>query len=79
MHAEGATRARQISADDGPPDQAPKKRGNLAATLNPLLEPRLPVGQPGRPKGTSNYEWTPETDNLLIELAGNGALRRQSA
>jgi hypothetical protein len=50
------------------PGDAPKKRGNLAATLNPLLEPRLPAGQPGRPKGTSNYEWTPETDSLLIDL-----------
>lgn len=60
--------ARRNSTDDVLAGRAPKKRGNLAATLNPLLEPRLPVGQPGRPKGTSNYEWTPETDSLLTEL-----------
>jgi len=38
------------------------------ATLNPLLEPRLSPGQPGRRRGVSNYEWTPETDRLLVEL-----------
>jgi hypothetical protein len=68
MHAQGAVQAKRISADDGLPDHALKKRGNLAATLNPLLEPRLQVGQPGRPKGTSDYEWTAETDSLLTEL-----------
>lgn len=50
------------------PKQKAKKRGNLAATLDPLLDPRLSAGRPGRPKGASNYEWTPETDKLLIEL-----------
>jgi hypothetical protein len=68
MHAQEAAQAKQCSPDDGVPGHALKKRGNLAATLNPLLEPRLPAGQPGRPKGTSNYEWTPETDSLLTEL-----------
>ena len=68
MHAQGATQAIRSSADDGVPGDAPKKRGNLAATLNPILEPRLPAGQPGRPRGTSNYEWTQETDSLLIDL-----------
>ena len=46
----------------------PKKRGNLAATLDPLLDPRLPAGRPGRPKGAVNYEWAPETDKLLVDL-----------
>ena len=44
-----------------------KKRGNLGATLDPLLEPRLAVGHPGRPKGARNYIWTPEADKLLAE------------
>lgn len=55
-------------ADDSTSNRVSKKRGNLAATLDQMLEPRLPPGKPGRPKGTSNYEWTPETDNLLAEL-----------
>src|ERR1035441_6304957 len=54
--------------DDIQPDHAAKKRGNLAATLDPLLEPRLAAGQPGRPRGVGNYEWTPEADGLLIEI-----------
>jgi hypothetical protein len=45
-----------------------KKRGSLAATLDPLLDPRLSPGRAGRPKGVGNYEWTPEIDNLLREL-----------
>jgi hypothetical protein len=49
----------------------PKKRGNLAATLDRTLEPRRSAGQPGRTKGASNYEWTPETDKLLIELCAS--------
>jgi hypothetical protein len=65
---QGARAKRSSIADDIQPDHAPKKRGNLAATLDPLLQPRLPAGQPGRPKGASNYEWTPETDSLLVEL-----------
>jgi hypothetical protein len=65
---QGAQAKRSSIADDIQPDHEPKKRGNLAATLDPLLQPRLAAGQPGRPKGASNYEWTPETDNLLVEL-----------
>ena len=65
---QGTQAKRSSIADDIQPDHAPKKRGNLAATLDPLLQPRLPAGQPGRPKGASNYEWTPETDSLLVEL-----------
>src|SRR5690349_16850074 len=45
-----------------------KKRGNLAATLDPLLEPRLALGRRGRPKGARNYTWTPERDKLLVEI-----------
>jgi hypothetical protein len=59
---------REEGADDSTSNHAPKKRGNLAATLDQDLEPRLSPGQPGRRKGTSNYEWTPETDKLLTEL-----------
>ena len=55
------------------PDQQPlkpqsKARGNLAATLDPLLRPRRSPGSIGRPRGARNYEWTPETDQLLIEM-----------
>ena len=58
------------------PNHAPKKRGDLAATLDPLLEPRRSAGQPGRTRGVSNYEWTPETDRLLAELcAKRGAAK----
>ncbi|MFN7998440.1 MAG: hypothetical protein U0Q18_32765 [Bryobacteraceae bacterium] len=49
----------------------PRKRGNLAATLDPLLDPRLSPGRPGRPNGVRNYEWTPEIDNLLRELCAS--------
>ena len=59
---------RDEEGDDGRPNHAPKKRGNLAATLDPLLEPRYSAAQPGRPKGASNYEWAPETDRLLVDL-----------
>ena len=55
-------------ADDSTSSRPSKKRGSLATTLDQELEPRLPPGQPGRPKGTSNYEWTPEIDRLLVEL-----------
>lgn len=65
---EGTLAKRSSMADDNQPDQAPKKRGNLAATLDPLLEPRLSAGRPGRPKGSGNYEWTPEADRLLMDL-----------
>ena len=65
---QGTQAKRSSMADDIQPDHAPKKRGNLAATLDPLLEPRLAAGQPGRPMGVGNYEWTPEADGLLIEM-----------
>ena len=68
MRAPEETQAERRSADDSQPNHAPKKRGNLAATLDPLLEPRRSAGQPGRPKGVRNYEWTPETDRLLADL-----------
>jgi len=45
-----------------------KTRGNLAATLDPQLRPRRSPGQIGRPKGSPNFEWTPEIDRLLVEL-----------
>jgi hypothetical protein len=68
-----------VETRGAPPDNIPpsqKRRGNLAATLYPLLEPRRPVGRPGRPKGVSNYEWTPEIDQLLIEYSAKwGAAR----
>jgi len=54
--------------DDSTSNRPSKKRGNLSETLDRELEARLPPGQPGRPKGTTNYEWTPETDKLLVEL-----------
>jgi len=44
-----------------------RKRGDLNETLNRTLEPRLPPGRPGRPKGSRNYEWTPEIDRILEE------------
>src|ERR1039458_6074771 len=65
---QGTQAKRSSMADDIQPDHAPKKRGNLAATLDPLMEPRLAAGQPGRPMGVGNYEWTPEADGLLIEM-----------
>src|ERR1035438_415651 len=68
MHAQEGAQGERGSADDYRADHAPKKRGDLTATLNPLLEPRLSPGQPGRRRGVSNYEWTPETDRLLLEL-----------
>jgi hypothetical protein len=69
FHDQEGTRAERSSmADDSQADRSPKKRGNLAATLDPLLEPRLSAGRPGRPKGSGNYEWTPEADGLLMEL-----------
>src|SRR5215475_9058187 len=43
--------------------------GRLAETLERILEPRIPPGKPGRPKGAPNYEWTPEMDRLLAEFA----------
>jgi hypothetical protein len=53
-----------------------KKRGNLAATLDPLLKPRRGAKRLGRPNGSSNYEWTPEADKLLADLcAKRGAAK----
>ena len=60
--------ARSEEVDDSTSNRPPKKRGDLSATLDQELEPRLPPGKAGRPKGTSNYEWTPETDRLLVDL-----------
>ena len=63
-------------ADDSPSNRPSKRRGNLGATLDQELEPRLPPGKPGRPKGTNNYEWAPEIDRLLVELcAKSGATK----
>lgn len=45
-----------------------KKKGSLAANLDPLLAPRLASGQAGRPKGSTNYEWTSEADRTLTDL-----------
>ena len=76
MHDHEGALAKGGSPNIGQPVHAPKKRGNLAATLDPLLRPRRLAGQPGRPKGTNNYEWTPETDKLLAELcAKRGAAK----
>ena len=50
------------------PTRARKKKGSLGATMDPLLVPRLSPGQPGRPKGSANYEWTAEADGLLADL-----------
>jgi hypothetical protein len=67
----------RLAADSGGGGSAAnrrlKKRGNLAATLDPLLAPRTSRRQPGRPRGVNNYEWTPEIDKLLIELCANGS------
>jgi hypothetical protein len=60
--------ADQPAAKTGPPARQRKKKGSLAAELDPLLTPRLAPGQPGRPKGSANHEWTPEADRTLIEL-----------
>ena len=46
--------ARSEDADDSTSNRPSKKRGNLSATLDRELEARLPPGQPGRPKGTTN-------------------------
>jgi hypothetical protein len=66
---QGTQAERSLIEGDIQPVNAPKKRGDLAATLDRDLEPRRSPGQSGRPKGTGNYEWSPETDKLLIELS----------
>ena len=69
MHAPEERQAKRSSGDDNQPNHvSKKKRGNLSATLDPLLAPRRPAGQPGRQVGVSRYEWTPETDKLLVDL-----------
>src|SRR5207237_2373225 len=68
MHTQKGAQTKQSSEDDRQPNNAPRRRGNLAATLDPLLEPRRSAGKRGRPKGASNYEWAPETDRLLVDL-----------
>ena len=50
------------------PRAGSKTRGNLAVTLDPQLRPRRSAGRMGRPKGSRNFEWTPEIDGLLVEL-----------
>ncbi len=57
-----------VGASGSDTGRQPKKRGDLAATLDPLLKPRRAAGHPGRPRGAVNYQWTPETDRLLVEL-----------
>jgi hypothetical protein len=56
-----------------PSRQAPRSgtkiRGNLAVTLDPLLRPRRSAGAIGRPKGARNYEWTPELDQMLVDMS----------
>ena len=44
-----------------------KKGGSLAESLDRTLEPRLLPGRPGRPRGSSNYNWTPEMDRIIAE------------
>lgn len=67
----------QVTQEEGPPNTqlkaGSKTRGNLAATLDPLLRPRRSAGPIGRPKGSRNYEWTPEIDRLLAELCAERA------
>lgn len=44
------------------------RSGSLARTLDATLQPHVPPGKPGRPKGARNYDWTPEMDNQLAGL-----------
>lgn len=67
MHPPQEPQARS-HANLGPPKAGLKTRGNLAATLDPQLRPRRSAGQIGRPKGSRNFDWTPEIDRLLTEL-----------
>ena len=60
--------AHPSAAEGIQPARQRKKKGSLAAELDPLLTPRLAPGQPGRPKGSANHEWTPEADRTLTEL-----------
>jgi hypothetical protein len=45
-----------------------RKKGDLQATLDLMLEPRVPPGRPGRPKGCGNYQWAPKMDESLKDL-----------
>ena len=63
----------QVTHGEISPKTGSKTRGNLAATLDPLLRPRRSAGPIGRPKGARNYEWTPEIDRLLAELCAERA------
>jgi hypothetical protein len=44
------------------------KNRSLAKTLDATLQPHVPPGKPGRPKGARNYGWSPEMDNQLVGL-----------
>jgi hypothetical protein len=46
-----------------------RKAGTLAIMLDRALEPRVPPGRRGRPKGSPNYVWPPELDQTLIDLS----------
>lgn len=60
--------AQSAAAAGTQPVRKRKKKGSLAAELDPLLAPRLAPGEPGRPKGSPNHEWTPEADRALTDL-----------
>ena len=45
-----------------------RKKGDLKATLDRTLEPRVPPGTPGRPKCCDNYNWTPAMDKVLKDF-----------
>ena len=48
--------------------EPPKTGTRLTETLDRILKPRVAPAKPGRPKGTPNYQWTPEMDKVLTEL-----------
>lgn len=70
MHPPQESQARS-QLTPGPSKAGSKTRGNLAATLDPQLRPRRSAGQIGRPKGSRNFDWTPEIDRLLTELCAD--------
>jgi len=63
-----AVASEQLVDAGGKQGRQRKKKGSLAAELDPLLRPRLAPGHPGRPKGSANYKWTPDADRTLVEL-----------
>jgi len=67
MYPQQQTQPKDRQIPEAPKPES-KTRGSLAATLDPLLRPRRPGGQIGRPKGSRNFEWTPEIDRLLTDL-----------